>query len=147
MQNTFWRIKYWRISHACICIPMQEYYWWIGVFIQKSSIGKVYSSPIFRLKWYETRVKPCASNKIKRCACENIMYGTAQCQLDSHGQATRVVWHFYLHPWVCVQAHTHATSYLLRVISTTDKNTSLSSSILHASHYTLRLKRIIEYSV
>ena len=68
-------------------------------------------------------------------ACENI-YGTAQCQLDSRGQATRMVWHFYPHPRVRVQAHTHAMSYPLRVISTTDKNTSLSSSILHASHYT-----------
>ena len=28
VQHTFWRIKYWRISHACIHIPLQEYYWW-----------------------------------------------------------------------------------------------------------------------
>ena len=60
------------------------------------------------------------------------MYGTAQHQLDSSGQTTRLVWHFYPHPL----AHTHAMSYPLRVISTTDKNTSLSSAILHASHYT-----------
>ena len=29
VQKTFWCTKYWRISHACIHIPMQEYYWWI----------------------------------------------------------------------------------------------------------------------
>ena len=63
-------------------------------------------------------------------------YGKVQCQLDSCGQTTHAVWHFYLHPWVRVQAHMHATSYPLQVISTTDKSTSLSSSILHASHYT-----------
>ena len=34
---------------------------------------------------------------------------------------------------VRVQAHTYATSYLLWVISTNDKNTSLSSSILRVS--------------
>ena len=63
-------------------------------------------------------------------------YGTAQRQLDSREQTTGTVWHFYPHPRVRVQAHTHATTYPLRVISTTDKNTSLSSSFLYASHYT-----------
>ena len=40
----------------------------------------------------------------------------------------------------CTGTHAHyklpVTSYQLQVISTTDKNTSLSSLILHASHYT-----------
>ena len=63
-------------------------------------------------------------------------YGTAQRQLDSRGQTIHGVWHFCPHLRVLVQAHTHATSYLLQVISTTDKNTSLLSSILQASHRT-----------
>ena len=62
-----------------------------------------------------------------------MIYGTAQRQLDSRGQTTRADWHFYPHLRVRVQAHTHAMSYLLRVISTNDKITSLSSSILRAS--------------
>ena len=61
------------------------------------------------------------------------IYGTAQRQLESRGQTTRAVWNLYLRMRVRVQAHTHATSYLLRVISTNDKNTSLSSSILRVS--------------
>ena len=38
VQNTFWQIKYWRILHACIHIPMQEYIGGlnIGVLIKKS---------------------------------------------------------------------------------------------------------------
>ena len=40
---------------------------------------------------------------------------------------------FYSRVQVRVQAHTHATSYLLRVISTNDKNTSLLSPILRVS--------------
>ena len=71
-----------------------------------------------------------------KATCKRNKYGTAQRQLDSHGQTTRAVWHFYPHPRVCVQAHMHATSYPLQVISTSDKNTSLSSSILYVSHYT-----------
>ena len=43
------------------------------------------------------------------------------------------VWNLYLRVWVRVQARTHATNYLLWVISTNDKNTSLSSSILRVS--------------
>ena len=42
------------------------------------------------------------------CTC-----GTAQCKLDSCGQTTRAVWHFYPHLQVCVQACTHAMSYPL----------------------------------
>ena len=62
-----------------------------------------------------------------------VWYGTAQRQLESCGQTTRAVWDLYPRVRVRVQAHTHATSYLLRVISTNDKNTSLPSSILHVS--------------
>ena len=43
------------------------------------------------------------------------------------------VWNLSPYMRVGVQAHTHATSYLLRVISTNDKNTSSSSSILRVS--------------
>ena len=52
--KTFWRIKYWRISHSCIHIPMQEYYWWIKYwqFYPKSLTAKIYSSPIFHLIRY-----------------------------------------------------------------------------------------------
>ena len=53
------------------------------------------------------------------------IYGTAQRQLESRGQTTHAVWNLYPRMRVRVQAHTHATSYLLRVISTNDKNTSL----------------------
>ena len=60
-------------------------------------------------------------------------YSTAQRQLESCEQTTRAVWNLYPRVRVCVQAHTHATSYLLRVISTNDKNNSLPSSILHVS--------------
>ena len=50
-QNTFWRIKYWQISRACLCKNIIGGLN-IGDFIQKLPITKVYSSPIFHLMWY-----------------------------------------------------------------------------------------------
>ena len=43
------------------------------------------------------------------------MYGTAQRQLESCGQATRTVWHFHPHPQVRAQATgTHASERVTR---------------------------------
>ena len=39
VQNTFWRIKYWRIPHACIHIPVQGYYWWMKYWRFDSKIA------------------------------------------------------------------------------------------------------------